>query len=37
MQTRVLGNTGERLSAMGFGCMGLVGWYGTRNDTEARA
>lgn len=37
MQTRVLGSTGERLSAMGFGCMGLVGWYGTRNDTEARA
>ncbi len=37
MQTRPLGNTGERLSALGFGCMGLVGWYGTRNDTEARA
>jgi aryl-alcohol dehydrogenase-like predicted oxidoreductase len=37
MQTRPLGNTGERLSALGFGCMGLVGWYGTRNDDEARA
>jgi aryl-alcohol dehydrogenase-like predicted oxidoreductase len=37
MQTRPLGRTGERLSALGFGCMGLVGWYGTRNDTEARA
>ncbi|MFO7275729.1 MAG: aldo/keto reductase [Pseudomonadota bacterium] len=37
MQTRLLGATGERLSALGFGCMGLVGWYGTRNDEEARA
>ena len=37
MQTRPLGNTGEQLSALGFGCMGLVGWYGTRNDDEARA
>jgi aryl-alcohol dehydrogenase-like predicted oxidoreductase len=37
MHTRPLGNTGERVSALGFGCMGLVGWYGTRNDTEARA
>lgn len=37
MQTRTLGNTKERLGALGFGCMGLVGWYGTRNDDEARA
>jgi aryl-alcohol dehydrogenase-like predicted oxidoreductase len=37
MQTRPLGRTGERLSALGFGCMGLVGWYGTRDDEEARA
>ncbi|HTX24376.1 MAG TPA: aldo/keto reductase [Steroidobacteraceae bacterium] len=37
MQTRPLGKTGVRVSALGFGCMGLVGWYGTRNDTEARA
>jgi len=37
MQTRPLGNTGERVSALGFGCMGLVGWYGERNDDEARA
>ena len=37
MQTRPLGNTGEHLPALGFGCMGLVGWYGTRNDEEARA
>jgi len=37
MQTRPLGNTGERVSALGFGCMGLVGWYGERNDAEAAA
>ncbi|MGH8226576.1 MAG: aldo/keto reductase [Steroidobacteraceae bacterium] len=37
MQTRPLGKTGERLAALGFGCMGLVGWYGTRDDAEARA
>jgi aryl-alcohol dehydrogenase-like predicted oxidoreductase len=34
---RTLGNSGERVSAVGFGCMGLVGWYGTRNDEESRA
>ena len=37
METRLLGRTGERLSAIGFGCMGLVGWYGTRDDAESRA
>lgn len=37
MQTRPLGKTGERVSALGFGCMGLVGWYGERNDAEAAA
>lgn len=37
IQTRLLGTTGERISALGFGCMGLVGWYGERNDEEARA
>ncbi len=26
-----------QLSALGFGCMTLIGWYGTRNDAEARA
>ena len=37
MQQRPLGATGVRLSALGFGCMTLIGWYGTRNDEEARA
>jgi aryl-alcohol dehydrogenase-like predicted oxidoreductase len=37
MQERPLGSTGVRLSALGFGCMTLIGWYGTRNDEEARA
>jgi aryl-alcohol dehydrogenase-like predicted oxidoreductase len=37
MQTRLFGNTSERVSALGFGCMGLVGWYGERNDAEAQA
>jgi len=37
MQTRPLGQSGERVSALGFGCMGLVGWYGERNDAEAAA
>jgi aryl-alcohol dehydrogenase-like predicted oxidoreductase len=37
MQTRPLGKTGERVGALGFGCMGLVGWYGERDDTEAQA
>ena len=36
MQQRPLGATGVRLSALGFGCMTLIGWYGTRNDAEAR-
>lgn len=26
-----------QVPAIGFGCMGLVGWYGERNDDEARA
>jgi aryl-alcohol dehydrogenase-like predicted oxidoreductase len=37
MDTRTLGSTGERISAIGLGCMGMVGWYGTRDDAEARA
>lgn len=35
--TRPLGTGGPQISAIGFGCMGLVGWYGTRNDEESRA
>jgi len=37
MQQRTLGNTGEQVSAIGLGCMGLVGWYGERDDEEAAA
>lgn len=37
MQQSPLGRTGARSSALGFGCMTLIGWYGTRNDEEARA
>jgi aryl-alcohol dehydrogenase-like predicted oxidoreductase len=37
MHTKPLGKTGERVSALGLGCMGLVGWYGERDDTEAQA
>lgn len=37
MQQRPLGNTGETVSAIGLGCMGLVGWYGQRDDIEAAA
>ncbi len=37
MQQRQLGSTGETVSAIGLGCMGLVGWYGERNDREAEA
>lgn len=37
MQQRPLGTTGVQLSALGLGCMTLIGWYGKRNDEEARA
>jgi len=32
-----MGSGSAQVPALGFGCMGLVGWYGTRNDDEARA
>lgn len=34
---RPIGGSTTQVSAIGFGCMGLVGWYGSRNDDEARA
>ena len=34
---RLLGSSTVKVPAMGFGCMGLVGWYGRRDDDEARA
>ena len=37
MISRTMGTTGERVSAIGLGCMGMVGWYGTRDDEEAEA
>lgn len=32
-----MGRGQTSVTAVGFGCMGLVGWYGTRDDAEARA
>jgi aryl-alcohol dehydrogenase-like predicted oxidoreductase len=34
---RPVGRSTTSISAIGFGCMGLVGWYGSRDDDEARA
>lgn len=34
---RPIGAGSASVSPVGFGCMGLVGWYGTRNDEESRA
>jgi aryl-alcohol dehydrogenase-like predicted oxidoreductase len=34
---RQIGQTETAVPAIGFGCMGLVGWYGTRDDVEAAA
>jgi aryl-alcohol dehydrogenase-like predicted oxidoreductase len=34
---RQIGETESLVPAIGFGCMGLVGWYGTRDDAEAAA
>src|ERR1700712_4066319 len=37
MKYRNLGNTGEKLSAVGLGCMGMNFAYGETDDTESIA
>jgi aryl-alcohol dehydrogenase-like predicted oxidoreductase len=34
---RSIGRGTDQVSAIGLGCMGMVGWYGERDDDEARA
>ncbi len=37
MQTRELGNSGLRVSAIGLGCMGMSEFYGPRNEAQSLA
>ncbi|MFM1887062.1 MAG: hypothetical protein RL026_2219 [Pseudomonadota bacterium] len=37
LESRPLGRGPATVTAIGFGCMGLVGWYGTRDDVESAA
>lgn len=37
MQTRTLGTTGPRVSALGLGCMGMSGAYGPADEAESIA